>query len=265
MRLAALLLVAAGCAPDIVYPSSGEGECGAGSCEAPGYCAFADTGCASGLRFGELAPEGVASRCVGESTPLPDAAPTQTEVTITEVTDTWLDSSSPTQNHGGGAVLRVDGDPARHALLRFDLLLVPAGKTVVAAELRVYTAGSEGGFGNEGVIELYPATEAWDEGSVDGQDGAASWNERKPATAWSGPGASGASRGATRSAAIPARADSTQYTVSIPVEVVQGWVDDPGSNFGVVMTCPVNEDVTFFTRGAGSSSQRPRLTVSFVP
>ena len=37
-----------------------------GTCEAVGYCSFGDGSCGSGRRFGELAPAGVAGRCVVE-------------------------------------------------------------------------------------------------------------------------------------------------------------------------------------------------------
>lgn len=60
--LAALHSSACGAA---AFACDGDGSCGdGGRCESNGYCSFADDACASGRRFGEHAPSGIAGGCV---------------------------------------------------------------------------------------------------------------------------------------------------------------------------------------------------------
>jgi hypothetical protein len=42
-------------------------------------------------------------------------------------------------------------------------------------------------------------------------------------------------------------------------------VDHPAQNFGLVLTAPLGGSATFYTRDGGTTAQRPRLTVSFIP
>ncbi len=56
----------AGCLRDTEFHCSDDGECGVGVCEDVGFCSFADAGCASGQRFGELAGD-LSEQCAPES------------------------------------------------------------------------------------------------------------------------------------------------------------------------------------------------------
>ena len=60
-------LVAAGCVDvGTAFKCSSSSQCGAGHCEATGFCSFDDSGCASGRRYGELVGDGLAGLCVLE-------------------------------------------------------------------------------------------------------------------------------------------------------------------------------------------------------
>jgi uncharacterized protein YfiM (DUF2279 family) len=45
--------------------------------------------------------------------------------------------------------------------------------------------------------------------------------------------------------------------------MVQGWVDDPSSNNGLIIADPTNANgADFYSREAADGSQRPQLTVN---
>lgn len=211
---------------------------------------------------------------------VPDAAPTSDGgpdaaigATVTEfgegpsadvsgvTADAWLNSSSNSFNYGADDVLRLDRSPDQNGLLRFDLASLAPGTAIVAVEVRMWT---ESGFGNDGVVQLFPVTEAWDEGDSDGLPGAASWNERVPLTQWLGRGATGASRSTTLSDDAPARLDGAELIFAIPAAVVQGWVDDPATNFGWVLV-PFdtgNDAATIQSSESPVQDHRPRMLVT---
>jgi len=200
----------------------------------------------------------------------PDAAIGATVVVLGETpdadvsgvtADSWLNSSASTLNYGGDDVIRLDRIPDQNGLLRFDLTSIPAGTEVVAVALRMWT---ESGFGNDGVVQLYPVIEAWDEGDLDGAAGAASWNERVAGVQWLGHGATGASRSPTLSDDAPARLDGVELVFSIPAAVVQGWIDDPASNNGWVLVPfdTSNDAATLVSSESPVQDHRPRLIVT---
>jgi hypothetical protein len=70
MRAAALALCLIGCAPSLPasYHCTTDAQCHFGGqqghCEASAACSFPDAGCASGSRYGQFAPPGLAGACV---------------------------------------------------------------------------------------------------------------------------------------------------------------------------------------------------------
>src|SRR5688572_27531921 len=71
LLLALLLGSAAACVKPRAFSCTDSAECGAGGqCEPVGFCSFADTACAGGRRYGDLAGGGLGGVCVGEE---PDA------------------------------------------------------------------------------------------------------------------------------------------------------------------------------------------------
>ena len=200
----------------------------------------------------------------------PDAAIGATVVVLGETpdadvsgvtTDGWLNSSDSTFNYGNDDVLRLDRLPDQNGLLRFDLTSIPAGSPVVAVEVRLWT---ESGFGNDGVVQLYPVIEPWDEGNLDGVIGAASWNERVAGIQWLGRGATGSSRSPTLSDDAPARLDGAELVFAIPAALVQGWIDDPASNNGWVLVPfdSSNDAATLLSSESPVEDHRPRMIVT---
>lgn len=75
----------------------------------------------------------------------PALVTTPSAVPIATVADTYVKASSPTSSYGGATVVRVDGDPATNAYLKFTV--TGQTGTVLRARLRILVvAGSSSGF-----------------------------------------------------------------------------------------------------------------------
>ena len=176
--------------------------------------------------------------------------------------DTFLASSDRSLNFGGLGVLRTAADPAATILLRFDLGEAPPGAVVLAATLTVWT--SDGAQDPSGV-RIYRVFEDWLEGGESGAPGAASWDDRMPDEPWSGPGCGVGSRDAAARAEVAIDAPATRYQVELPASVVQGWVDQPGSNFGLALVARSGSGIELVSSQAGDTARRPSLAVEWAP
>jgi len=149
--------------------------------------------------------------------------------------DTVLVEGAPAESFGGSAVLSVYAPvPSRYvALYAFDLTSLPVGTSPSAARLQLVVEDT--GDTVMGTIEAFQVSEAWVEGVLDGggSDGA-TWNQRAPGQPWSMPGGS-------RGALVGRLLDAGRVgplTLPIDAAIVQGWIDDPTSNHGVLLAAP---------------------------
>ena len=177
---------------------------------------------------------------------------------------TTLDNSN---GAGPGMFSGTDGSglPLR-GLLRFDVAdNVPAEATIFNVQLELFlgkVAGSGGGGGpGSGVafsnIELHKLSTAWGEGTTGSGDtqigttgqgfpanpGDATWNAASyPSTAWTNPGGDFVpTASAVATVGTTMNAASTWGTTSALVSDVQGWLNNPMTNFGWAL---VNSDET---------------------
>ncbi len=174
--------------------------------------------------------------------------------------DAALSESQPDTPFGAGAELFADGDDPSGSgrdmlsLLRWDVSAIPPGTVVQSVELTIQvTNRSQGSYG------LYQVLAPWVEVEV-------TWNEAAAGIPWQGPGAQGAQdRGATLLGSVAAGSLGS-YTAALNafgVAVVQGWVDDPASNHGLVLADPsVTNGLDFASREVPVAPDRPRLTVN---
>jgi hypothetical protein len=191
----------------------------------------------------------------------PDAAlPVQT-ATLVAARDTQLYSPDPTFNYGNFAEVVCAASPTLDSpvLFGFDLGSLPPGAIVESAILRLTTANNAL---TAGQVAVFALLEQWAEGSQNGAPGAASYNERLPGVPWSAAGAMPPSRAGVAAASFAATSTMTAFEVPLPVALVQGWVDTPAANFGVILTCPSGQDAAFYARGS-TASRQPRLVVSY--
>ncbi|MEI9893253.1 MAG: DNRLRE domain-containing protein [Chthoniobacter sp.] len=214
--------------------------------------------------------------------------------------DASIVAGNPDNSNGGGPCFfaGTDGNDSPHrALISFNLSGIPAGATITDVQLTLtlaQVAGSGGGGGgviaHTATVGLFDLNQNWGEGTVEsdasgiggtGQGdtahpGDATWNAAfHQQKSWNNPGGDHAA-GASASLFMDNNSAGTVYTwASTPQMVadVQGWLNDPSTNFGWEM---INADETdprtffaFFssewaTFPGGNADQEPALQVTFT-
>jgi len=160
--------------------------------------------------------------------PGPDAPPGTMVVVAgadpSQLRDTELWSEEPLTGHGGDNHFSVD--TAELGLVRFDLSMVPPGATVLKATLglRTLDEASEDG----GTVLVFRLREGWDEAE-------ATWNERMAGKPWATDGALPPSRDPMPLADLSPQQVFTPYQTELPPELVQEWLAQPQTNFGIAI------------------------------
>jgi glucose/arabinose dehydrogenase/PKD repeat protein len=183
------------------------------------------------------------------------AAATTGTKTFTSAADAGLSELAPNTNNGLATSLKVDGDDPDpgggdlYAALRWNLSSIPAGATVTSASVTLnVTNPSPQTYG------AYELKKAWNEGQL-------SWNQTATGSPWATPGAKGTTdRGAQIASVTPTAV--APYTFTIPASVVQGWLNTPSSNNGIVLGHTTNFDGFIFSTKEGTTA--PRLTVTYT-
>jgi hypothetical protein len=194
------------------------------------------------------------------SQPLPDAPPgAQIVITFGErpnddvrgvTSDTYIDSALPNDNFGTSSDASFDADPVRTALLRFDLSAAPAGAQVDGAELSIYVFDPL----ETGDCVIAPITEPWAAKE-------ATYLLRTSMAPWSEPGGT---VGQLVQVFTPRTAG--EYTVTLPIALVQRWLDDPVSNLGVrfASTSLDGRGGQWSTCNENTSDRRPQLRLTLT-
>ncbi|MEW5851762.1 MAG: DNRLRE domain-containing protein [Myxococcota bacterium] len=170
------------------------------------------------------------------------------------VDDTTLVAKSAKRNFGGETSVSVDGNPVKHALIRFSGLFgsgvdqLPPGTRIDEARVvvRCVDAGD--------TMVAYRLLEDWTEGQT-------TWLERKAGVPWSNPGANGAASRDTTGIvwSCPAAGERAFDATSF----VRAWADG-APNHGIVVI-PTGGDLTRWNSNEHTTtSSRPRLEVSWV-
>ncbi|HEY5927031.1 MAG TPA: DNRLRE domain-containing protein [Kofleriaceae bacterium] len=158
------------------------------------------------------------------------------------------------------------GDDDAFGLLRFDLSTqIPACSTVQSATLHLHTNSDNLGTGS---VVAYQVLEAWDEGTgdlFDGEIGAANWTNRQLNNPWINAGADEpSSRGTAILASFSPNVTETNYPTTLSKAIVQSWVDNPGTNHGLVLVIEGSmSDVHFYSTESAMPNKRPALEVTY--
>ena len=192
-----------------------------------------------------------------ESMPTPDASLETMHLSFGErpdadvrhvTADTFVVLTDPTSNFGGSDAASFDADPIQNALLRFDLTAAPPGAQVDGAELVLDIVDPL----EDGECVIAPLTEAWSEYD-------ASYALRTATLPWTTPG------GTVGELVQVFDATTTgEYTVSLPVALVQGWLDAPAINQGIrfASTSPDGRGGQWTTSDSDAAEQRPLLRLT---
>ena len=204
------------------------------------------------------------------SAPVLEAA----SITLPPVADTTLQESFPTNNFGGGTTVDAGGrryGGRTRALLRFDLASsIPSNAIITAVTVTLTVVATPLG-GVNSVFDLNRLLAAWGEGNgsdhrgTPGGAGEATWNNRfGSGTPWASPGGDFQST-ASASQLVASNAVYTFNSTAGLVSDVQGWVNDPASNFGWLLRSESETSPTTIRRFGARTDvvNSPALIVSY--
>jgi uncharacterized protein YjiK len=172
--------------------------------------------------------------------------------------DTQLESGTPNTNYGDATILLLDGSPDDiSSLLYWDLASIPAGSIIQSAGIQINVLD-----GSPSDFEMYEMMRPWVESE-------ATWNEYAAGQSWQTAGADGSlDRGSTVLGTFAGNTTGLRtFTLNTDgVALVQSWVDDPASNNGLIIVDYANNNgIDFSSREDATVSNRPELTVGFIP
>lgn len=183
-------------------------------------------------------------------------------------TDTYLAEAAAGTNYATSATLWSDGDvPAgmrntKVTLIRWDVGAIPSGSVVRSASITVALSGATNDESTDRYA-IYSMLRSWSETE-------ANWSVAATGDYWAMAGAAelGRDHGVREIGGIAPLASGAQ-TVRLNadgVALVQQWVDDPASNFGVQINSWIADNgLGLASSEATTASTRPKLTVVYVP
>ena len=181
--------------------------------------------------------------------------------------DTTLYEGSPGLSHGADGTCDVDAfdsesNGAESTAIAWDVSMIPAGNRVVSVSVTL-TPGIAGD--EHDSFEIYELLRPWVE--LD-----ATWIDSSAGTPWEIAGARGGSDRGLLLGIIPANpAPAGAPPIIAPlnergVAVVQRWIDDPPTNYGVIIASDDNDNgVRIQCRETAIPTERPRLTIGYSP
>jgi hypothetical protein len=181
--------------------------------------------------------------------------------------DTVLHRGERALNYGAAASGYTDATVTtrRVLLIRFDLESLPTSAVVESAMLRVFTGDDPQYSDSEGPVRFYPVLESWEEGTGDGEAGAANWDDREPGVPWSDEGAGAPdSRAADDVAVFQGTEVDTEFSFALQAAEVQSWIDDPGSNFGLTAQTNNVDGTELVLSDHPDQSKRPELVITLA-
>ena len=198
-----------------------------------------------------------ANACV----PNGDSGSSNTTVTVTTGIDTYIKGKSGDRGKNYGQKddvhMKAKANEEEEGLIQFDLT-AHAGNNVVNATMYMYLEKGQGG-GN--TIEARRITTAWEEGTETGGAGKPNWNEATNSTSWTTPGGD-----YTTSVEGSMATESVGYkTMTLPAALVQDWIDNPSTNFGLFLKSAggdANKHIEFYSFD-GPAGKTPYLDIEF--
>jgi len=189
--------------------------------------------------------------------PLPNsillAAETNNEGVVLSIEssgDTHFSQQNPDANFGAADLITVDGqdvngNPATEmrGLIKWNLSQIPAGSVLQSASITLHIVNHSGGQ----LYTLHKATKDWNEDS-------ATWNSLGGDFDSASSGIMSSNTLGTNSALLNAQG----------ISVLQGWLDNPDSNFGFMITAE-SGSTNGFEFKSSNSSIKPKLEITFTP
>jgi len=182
-------------------------------------------------------------------------APAAEPRSVTSTFDTKIVQNLQDKNYGALGSLSVDGDVGsgadEAALIKWDLAGIAPGTSVNSASITLNVTSP-----SAQTYEAYKLKPPWAEDQ-------ANWNMYAGSQRWERSGAKGVLDRESAVAGVIKPSAKGRRTFSVSASVVQGWVDNPASNQGIVIDDSGNSDGFTFRSGESSDiSQRPQLTIN---
>src|SRR5215211_5603244 len=187
------------------------------------------------------------------------ASATETS-SLSSSADTQIVENAPTRNYGAATSLGVNGNvPSgsgkdKFALLKWDLSGIAPSTQINSASvtLSVTTASPQS-------YQAYVLNKPWVESS-------ATWNVYSSGKPWEVAGAKGSLDKEATVAGTITPSVKGKNTLTLPLAVVQGWVDNPATNQGIIIANPAStRGFNFNSREDNDPNQRPQLTLDLIP
>ena len=191
-----------------------------------------------------------------------DAPATTTSVTATfqdgvngyaGTTDTHIRSATATTNYGTSTTMY--GSNVSGSLMKWDVSKIPTNAVVQSAKLTLNVTDP-----SASSYELYQLKRNWSEAS-------ATWNNASTGTPWEVAGAKGATdRGSTVLGSITASTTGEKVITlnAAGVAAVQAWINNPSSNFGLVLQDYTGTDgMAFQSSESTTVTARPKLEITY--
>jgi hypothetical protein len=184
------------------------------------------------------------------------------EVTLQEgaagydgTSDTYVSAWANTTNYGTDTALWARQPAVKSPLVKFDLTGITGVTQLVEAKIGVYVTWSAS---NPVTLASYQLLKPWSEGE-------ATWMQAAAGASWEMPGAMGPSdRAATATDTLTASGGGTWAWFDV-TELVQGWLDDPGTNHGVLIlgSGNVNSELQAISSDFPLTWMRPQFRLQY--
>ncbi len=168
--------------------------------------------------------------------------------------DTYIDSLLPNTHFGTGGELSMDSSPAQAALIRWDLSAIDPGVRVTSAKITLNITNS-----STDRFDVYALKRSFDETG-------ANWRVSELGRPWQVAGAGGAN---DRSDVVLGSISGNVGPVTINLEedglaTVMSWINDPLSNFGIIIrSASGNDALQLSSSDAESPANRPKLAIEY--
>ena len=175
--------------------------------------------------------------------------------------DATLSEEAPTVNYGSDTACLIDGDDPpgsgndKSVLLKWDVSDINPGEDIDSASITLNVFNE-----TSGPYRLYEIKRDWVESE-------ATWNEYRSSANWQTPGAKDDTldRGSTILGMMSSTGTGL-YTMNLNsdgIARVQAWVDDPASNFGMILAdSSTTNGADFDCREVSTPGNRPKLTIT---
>jgi len=170
--------------------------------------------------------------------------------------DTYISSYLPHWNYYLDHPVQIRTWDIIASMFRFDVSSIPANAHVIEATLSLYSASRS----NSGPLHahVYQVLRPWIIDQV-------TWNGPATGQAWGGPGCNdpGVDRAADSLDQRYVEFISTWYSWDV-TEAARTWVEQPGSNFGLILKAYGDVQVSYsFATAENSVTVRPKLTITY--